>query len=184
MALEHSHGLPDGSVRQTAFEAELLRKAITGRISDDAWRMEVLNQLQRSHPGSNARAAVKAWSVSTGVVNPAVLSVVRQARKQVKVVLVTNATSRLQSDLTALGLLGEFDAVVNSSVVGAVKPDELIYRAALRSAGAAPEQALLVDDSKANVEAARRFGIRALHYENEASMIQFLRDHHVLRDAN
>lgn len=177
--LESRHGLPAGALRKIAFEPALLRRAITGQISDEVWRQEVLRRLQECHPSSNARAAIDAWSAAAGVINQPALGVVRRARNYVKVVLVTNATSRLDDDLKALGLASEFDAIVSSSVVGAVKPEEQIYRAALKSVGITPAEALFVDDSRVNVEAARRFGLRAQCYECDQGMSQFLEDNQV-----
>ena len=62
-----------------------------------------------------------------------------------KVVLITNATSRLSDDLRRLGLDGAFDHVVNSSAVGAAKPDPAIFRTALAVAGVEVADALFVD---------------------------------------
>jgi HAD superfamily hydrolase (TIGR01509 family) len=179
--LERMYELPTGALRKVAFESILSRRAITGQISDEVWRQEILRQLQQNHPSGNARKAVEAWSAATGVVNQPVLGLIRLARNYVKIVLVTNATSRLTADLEALGLASEFDAIVNSSVVGKVKPEEQIYRAALESVGVRPEEALFVDDTKANAEAARRMGLRALHFQDPDGLSQFLIANQVFR---
>ena len=125
-------------------------------------------------PAINAQDAVLQWSAYSGVVNQPVLDALREARAYLRIALVTNATSKLVSDLKALGVVAEFDAIVNSSVVGAAKPETQIYRAALAAVGVRPREALFVDDARANVEAAERLGLRAHHFEGVGGLIRFL----------
>jgi putative hydrolase of the HAD superfamily len=120
---ERAAGLPHGTIRPTVFAPELLVPAITGRTSDQTWRRLARDTLQARFPGANAQLAIDLWSESAGTVDQSVLDLVRQCRKVAKVGLVTNATTRLQSDLARLPLLDEFDLIVNSSAVGCVKPE-------------------------------------------------------------
>ena len=55
-----------------------------------------------------------------------------------------------------------FDVVVDSCEVGLRKPDEAIYRLAAERIGAPPERCLFLDDSAANVAAARAVGMRGI----------------------
>lgn len=162
--VEGSHGLPDGAIRATAFAPELILEAIEGRISDEAWRLTVESRLLQKYPKAAVASAVRAWSVPVGRVNEPVLNLVRQARRQVPVVLITNATSRLNRDLAALKLLTEFDAIINSSVVQAAKPSAIIYAEALAAAQVTAAEALFVDDQAVNVTAAAKLGIHAHHF--------------------
>jgi 2-haloacid dehalogenase len=54
--------------------------------------------------------------------------------------------------------------VTVSARVGLIKPDPEIYRVHAESFGLAPDRTLFIDDSLANVEAARNCGWHALHY--------------------
>ena len=54
-----------------------------------------------------------------------------------------------------------FDIVVDSAFVGMRKPDPEIYRLTLERLGAAPAEALFVDDVELNCEAARELGMTA-----------------------
>jgi len=96
-------------------------------------------------------------------------------------VLLTNATSRLGEDLRSLGLHRRFAAVVNSSDVGVAKPAAEIFRMALERAGATADRALFIDDTPANVQAARALGIRSHRFTAHAAMSTFLRHAGVLR---
>jgi len=61
---------------------------------------------------------------------------------------------------------------VNSSVVGMTKPDPAIYGLACSRLGVLPWQALLIDDSRSNVEGAQKAGLQALQYTNEDTIAQ------------
>lgn len=173
-SLEESHGLPPGVIARTAFAPDLLHQAITGVISDEAWREEVRQQLQRLHPGADAGAAVAAWSEPAGVVDAEVRDLLAQVSDRCRVGLITNATSRLPHDLARLELAGHFDFIINSSEVGHAKPSPEIFAHALEVAGAAPGEAVFIDDTLANVQAAAAIGIHAHHFAGVALFREWL----------
>ena len=108
------------------------------------------------------------------------LDLVRRCRQQAKVVLVTNATSRLAADLQQLGLLAEFDFIINSSVIGYAKPQPAIFHAALAQAGISATEALFVDDSAGNVAAAKGLGLAGHLYQTVAALEAELGRYHLL----
>lgn len=57
-----------------------------------------------------------------------------------------------------------FDGFVISGIEGVAKPDRRIFQILLRRYRLAPAATVFIDDSPANVEAARGLGIRALRY--------------------
>lgn len=73
--------------------------------------------------GAPAGHAVADWSAHAGNVDEHALRLVRSQRAHRRVALISNATSRLETDLATLGLDNEFDAVFNSSRLGVAKPD-------------------------------------------------------------
>ena len=156
--LDAAHGLPPGTFAAAAF-GDLAHAAITGTCTDEQWRAAVERALAEACGAAAARAVVADWTASIGSVDRAVAELL--CRATVPVVLVTNATTRLDADLAALGIT---HAVVNSSRVGVAKPDERIYRIAARRAAVPVERCLFVDDSAANVAAARALGMTAVHY--------------------
>lgn len=66
--------------------------------------------------------------------------------------------------------LEKFDGVVVSGLEGLVKPDPRIYRVFCERYGMAPEACVFIDDSEPNVISARNFGMKAIHFENPASL--------------
>lgn len=59
-----------------------------------------------------------------------------------------------------------YAAIVDSSTVGAIKPELKIYEAAQAQTGCQPEEILLVDDSRANIMAAERMGWKVLWFDD------------------
>jgi epoxide hydrolase-like predicted phosphatase len=64
-----------------------------------------------------------------------------------------------------------FEVVVDSAFVGVRKPDREIFEITLRELGVAPQAALLVDDIDVNCDAARRLGMRAVHFRSNEQAI-------------
>ena len=171
---ERATGLPEGAIFGIAFSDDLLPLVITGRISDDEWRRRIADLLSKDFPKANAERAVELWSASPGEVNSEVLEILRACREKAKLVLISNATSRLPSDLRRLGIAGDFDYIINSSEVGFAKPDPNIYFAALDTVGATPDQTLFIDDNAGHVASATRLGIAGHTYTGADGLRQKL----------
>ncbi|GAC1501043.1 MAG: hypothetical protein NVS1B10_05010 [Candidatus Saccharimonadales bacterium] len=62
-----------------------------------------------------------------------------------------------------------YDAVIDSSEVGAIKPEAKIFDLAIASSGCNPEEILLIDDSRANLMAAERMGWHVLWFDDARS---------------
>lgn len=174
--LDRSHGLPEGTLAAAAFAPERLAPAITGRVTDEQWRRAITQDLATACGAlDRARSLIADWSSLTGRVDTTVLALLTMARQRVPVVLVSNATTRLESDLYRLGLDDAVDAVVNTARIGVAKPDPSVYRIAARRAGASSERCLFIDDTAKNVEAAREVGMTGLHYRDAVQLREALR---------
>lgn len=60
----------------------------------------------------------------------------------------------------------QYDSIIDSSVVKAVKPEIAIYEAAQAQAGVAPREILLIDDSRANLMAAEKLGWHVMWFDD------------------
>ncbi|MFI7600788.1 HAD family hydrolase [Actinoplanes sp. NPDC049681] len=153
-AAEAAHNLPAGILMQTAFAWDLLRPAIAGEITDAEWMHLVATRLPL--PYDEAAAAVAEWQHHRGTVDPEALAFVREARAAGRRVgLATNATDRLRGDLEALGLTGEFDAVINSSELKIHKPAPDFFAQACRALDTEAPWVLFVDDDDRVIRGAR-----------------------------
>jgi FMN phosphatase YigB (HAD superfamily) len=59
-----------------------------------------------------------------------------------------------------------YTAIIDSSRVGAIKPEEEIYKIARQQARVAPEEILLVDDSRSNLMSAEKMGWHVLWFDD------------------
>ncbi|HEX8629585.1 MAG TPA: HAD-IA family hydrolase [Catenuloplanes sp.] len=156
-AVEFKYGLDPGELLGTALDWPRLRAAVTGAVPHVDWMAEVAEVLAERVGGiGNARAAVSEWQAYRGEVDHALLDFLREVRATgLPVGLATNSTDRLDADLATLGLNGEFDVVVNSSVIGVHKPAPEFYARACEAVGVPPEWVLFVDDDDRAVRGAR-----------------------------
>jgi 2-haloacid dehalogenase len=56
-----------------------------------------------------------------------------------------------------------------------IKPDPEIYHHLLEKIALPPEQCAFIDDNQANIEAARKLGIKAVHFRNDGTALAELR---------
>ena len=163
--LEVTHGLPAGTLAAAAFAPSRLHPAITGETTDEQWRSGVAEDLAAICGSTDrARAAVAAWSDLVPRVDHEVVSLLTRARTVATVALVSNATTRLERDLARQGLADLADTVVNTARIGIMKPDPRVYHLAAERVGAPVHRCLFIDDTAANITAAREVGMTALHY--------------------
>lgn len=174
---ESAEGLPHDALLNTAFEPDLLLRATTGRITDESWRSEVAERLRLRYPAADAREAVRLWSLSPGEIDTDVLDLLQRCRSSAKLVLITNATTRLETDLERLGIEQAFDHVVNSSSIGQVKPHPGIFNAALDLLCIEAVEAFFVDDRVENVNATAELGMDGHHFTTLGRLNRALAHH-------
>jgi putative hydrolase of the HAD superfamily len=163
-AIEERYGLMRGSLLRTLLAPDLLRAVTLGELTAAAWLTTVAETL-------DAPDAVREWAEYRGEVDPEVLAFAREVRAAgIPVALATNATDQLDADLARLDLAGEFETVVNSSVLGAGKPSAEFFRAACQAIGTPPPACLLVDDLERNVAGARAVGLSAHRWTGPADL--------------
>lgn len=93
---------------------------------------------------------------------------VREVAKDYKIGLLSNIMPGLLHGLIAKGLIpdAEYDAIIDSSEVGTIKPEARIYQLAAEQSGVAPGEILLVDDSRTNLMAAGNQGWKVLWFDD------------------
>lgn len=93
---------------------------------------------------------------------------VRWASEHYRVGLLTNIMPGFLSAMRQHGQVPDlpYDAVVDSSEVGAIKPEAKVYEIAAERAGVAANEILLVDDSRANLIAAEKAGWLTLWFDS------------------
>lgn len=94
--------------------------------------------------------------------NPETLAAAsRAAGRGLRLALLSNAPTEVAASIDTQDWLHDFSPRLFSCRLGAVKPEPAVYAAVLEALGAPAGEVIFVDDRPANVEAARRAGIRA-----------------------
>lgn len=170
--VERDYGLSAGVLREIAMSWNVLQPVLTGRVSHAEWMSSVADALTPTvGDAGRAREAVDRWQRYRGEVDPEVLAFVREVRAAgVRVGLGTNSTDQLDADLAELGLAGELDVVVNSSVVGVHKPAKEYFQAACEALATPPARVLFVDDEDRAVAGARVAGLSAHRWSGPADL--------------
>jgi FMN phosphatase YigB (HAD superfamily)/DNA-binding XRE family transcriptional regulator len=110
---------------------------------------------------------------------------VKWAAERYHVGLVTNIMPGFITAMQARQLLPDvtFDSIIDSSQVGAIKPERAIYEAASQKAGVEPREIMLIDDDRANLMAAERLGWHVLWFDDYRSAESVKRIHEALVPA-
>jgi FMN phosphatase YigB (HAD superfamily)/DNA-binding XRE family transcriptional regulator len=90
------------------------------------------------------------------------------ASQRYKVGLLTNTMPGFLSTMRRNKQLPDisYDTIIDSSAVAAIKPEPKIYEVAQEQAGCAPEEILLIDDSRANLMAAESLGWNVIWFDD------------------
>ena len=90
------------------------------------------------------------------------------ASKNFKVGLLSNIMPGLVQTMIDIGKLPDiaYDVIVDSSEVGAIKPETDIYKIAEAETGVRSEEILFIDDSRTNLMAAERLGWRVMWFDD------------------
>ena len=88
--------------------------------------------------------------------------------KRYKIGLLTNIMPKFLDEMFEKGLLPKLDfaCIVDSSVVGAVKPEDKIYKEAEKLSGFSGQDIFFIDDSRANLTAAEKFDWRVFWFDD------------------
>ncbi len=120
-----------------------------------------------------AQQLVDYWFAMDSFVDEAVLHACDKIRTSgVRVFLATNQEHhRAEYLVDRLALGRHVDDIIYSAQVGARKPDVAFFQAAMAQTGFSPENIALVDDTIANLDAARKAGWATLHWTHSTHLL-------------
>lgn len=98
---------------------------------------------------------------------PGMDELVRWVAENYHVGILTNTMPNLVTPLRKRGVLPDvpYDAIIDSSVVHAIKPDPDIFAIASKAAGVKPEEIMLIDDTRVNLVAAGKLGWHTMTFD-------------------
>jgi len=158
---ERRFGLPDWGLARIVFEGPVAVAASLGHADLDAvW--EVVRQRLNLGAGELAQLREEFWAGDR--YDHALLAYLRSLRPRYRAGIISNAWTGTRA-FHQPHINGEtFDTVLYSAEEGLAKHDPAIYQRCLERLGVAANEAVFVDDVPENVEAARKLGMAALHF--------------------
>ena len=113
--------------------------------------------------------------------NEDVISLLPELKKNYKLLLLSNTDSIHQKyGWQKYEFLKNFDVMIISHEVGAVKPEEKIYREVERASGFPSEEHFYIDDIQEYVDAAKEIGWDAVLFENYEKLKNDLRERKII----
>lgn len=175
--------------RETGLPANFIRTLNATNSDDNAWARFERGELDRdgfvaafeaeSSAAGQAVSGLRVLEALKGDVRPAMVDALRRLRGAgLRLAAVTNNVAPMASgDRDVSELLGLFDVVVESSVVGVRKPEERFYRIALDGLGVAAHECVYLDDLGINLKPARALGMTTIKVLDADSALAELERH-------
>jgi putative hydrolase of the HAD superfamily len=163
-----------GTLTRMCFSDDLLQPAITGKIGFQQWVDLARARLIKAYGLGVAEHYIEAWLGNGYKIDYDLIEQYRALFPDTRLVLATNATSRLPQELRDAKLHHAFDSVFNSSAMGVAKPKPLYFQAMLMSMGYTAKDVIFIDDSPANVQAAKSLGMTSCLYNSRSELLESL----------
>ncbi len=134
-----------------------------GRVSSHEFTSELLQKMKQ---GVTKEEVIDAWNSLLGDYKDERISTIIKLRQTHQVYLLSNTNSlHIESCSNRVPIVGSldklFDKIYYSHEMGMSKPSDAIFKRVLEDANIKAEETLYLDDSLANVEAARKVGIES-----------------------
>jgi epoxide hydrolase-like predicted phosphatase len=163
------------SILSSPEQSEYVNDMMTGKILESE-ALEMVARRWKISPALFNR--FRRGALSSRRWNKELAHFVESLRPRYKTAILSNAGSDARQTFSQHYQIDRLvDDVIISAEEKIAKPDERIYRIAVDRLGVQPEESIFVDDLLPNVEAARQFGMKAVHFLNTAQAIAGVRDY-------
>ncbi|MFH1247326.1 MAG: HAD-IA family hydrolase [Candidatus Micrarchaeota archaeon] len=105
------------------------------------------------------------------------MAIARKLSKKYKIIMLSNNNKQTVAALRKkhAKMLAIFDEIYFSFELKTRKPEEKIYKIMLRKSHLVPENCIFIDDVIVNLKTAKKLGINAIQFKNEAQLKQELK---------
>ena len=151
-------------------DSPIAREFELGRCPMEEFSQRIVRELQLSIEPDEFLRAFKTWPKGLYRGADKVLAALRRSHT---VCCLSNSNEAHWTD----AITGHFDDAFSSHLIGHIKPDRDAFAHVVSELGVRPEEVSFFDDAKANVDAAREFGLQAHHtigYERLKSKLREL----------
>jgi putative hydrolase of the HAD superfamily len=181
---EQEHGLP----------ADFIRSVNARNPDNNAWAQLESSEVdiatfdtlfaQESEAAGHRVPGVDVLGLLSGHIRPRMVAALRLIKQHYRIACITNNVKDVgggpgmmadQEKVSQVGeIMGLFDFVIESSVVGFRKPDPRIYALACEKLGVEASQAIFLDDLGINLKPARAMGMSTIKVVSEEQALKDL----------
>jgi putative hydrolase of the HAD superfamily len=134
-------------------------------LTAEGYWQAVAGQLGRSFTAGQIAELIRLDIASWSHLQPGTLEVIGDTRKAGhRLAVLSNAPADVARSVERMPVAGQFEHLLFSCDLRAVKPDPTCFGKALSRLGAAPQDVTFIDDRADNVAAAARLGMRAIQF--------------------
>ncbi len=161
-------GLTRLELEELVFGGDSGLRAQRGEISvEQHWE----NLRQHFHFSPEELASFEREFFQTDQADKELVDYIHRLRPQYRTALLSNMFSDLRRLMTDQWfMLDAFDEIIVSAEVGLMKPDPRIFHLALERLGAAPQEAVFIDDMPRNLTGAQAVGLHTVRFHNPAQV--------------
>ena len=164
-------------VVDAALASDLVEEACTGALSPPDLAQRLSKQLGVMISGEDM---ARWFAADVATVFPELVPILEILSWHHQLGILSNTFFAHWDAFLELPVAGLFEQKMASHLLGLLKPDERIYRAALTRMDTQPEHVLFIDDKLENVEAARAIGMDAFQSTSPAETIRGLEQREIL----
>ncbi len=160
-------------VYRAVFESETSRKASLGTVSEDEHWDAVTRKLGR--PVTEAKT-IRDEFFAGDMIDRGLLDFIRSLRPRYTTGVISNAWPNLRAYIAENKFDDAFDSLTISAEVGVMKPQPKIFQLALEQAKVQASEAVFVDDTPANIEAANMLGMHGILFRDPRETLAELKN--------
>ncbi len=169
---ERKLGLDEWQSEVIVFGGDMGIKAQLGEITNEQLWEWVGERLNLS-PTDLQQFRTDFWAGD--ILDSSMVDFISSIRPTYQTAIISNATDALRESLTSTYPIADnFDLIVCSAEEHLMKPTDEIYFRTLERLGRNPAEAVFIDDSEANVQAARKVGMAAIHFHPKLNLAEAL----------
>ncbi len=152
-----------------------------GKISEQEMWQKIGRQINSKELSNVNDSLIHDFFKSKIDINDSVFVVIKQLQKKnIKTGILSNTALPMHSAVEELIDMSYFDFLFLSYEIGMEKPDKGIFEHVTKKMPYSKEEILFVDDRLSNVNAAKNFGMKALHFTDTIHLIAYLNNLEIL----
>lgn len=157
-------------ILENPHDSQLIKDICLGLVPEDhLWQI----MAEKWHIKPNLVEKIRQKTFSRRHLNKPMVKFLAECHKRYQTAILSNAGDKSRIVMEEIYHLDRHvEQIIISAEEGVIKPDPEIYRIAMERLSAKPETSLLLDDFLENVEAAREFGMKAVHFIDNDQVIR------------